>query len=384
MSSLLSIDRQALGQALLDREFIINKTMSSVQVIIVGQGFAGTAVAWALASRGIDFVVVDNEVPQTSSRVAAGLVTPVTGKRAVKSWGWDEAWERAESFYPEIERRTDTKFWTTQPSLRLFDSDEERARMESQAMMYSDLVASYQPSSAIDQSIDQSFGGVWMKVAARLDGLAYLEASRDAFQNWNAYHRRSIDLTTDIQASADFIAIPALGVRARNLVLCQGFSTQINPWFSSLPLVPAQGDILTVDIPCFYETQTIHRNVWITPVGNNVKDASMTHFLVGSTYRWRPLDGLPSLDGRQEILSKLSRWLNRPIEIIDHRAAIRPTSFDQKPLMGKSVIDPRIWVLNGLGAKGTLMAPWCAEQLVEAILDGPVVRPSLFWDRRHR
>jgi len=358
--------------------------MSSVQVIIVGQGFAGTAVAWTLASRGIDFVVIDNEIPQTSSRIAAGLVTPITGKRAVKTWEWDEAWELARSFYPEIERRTGTNFWTIQPALRLFDSEEERARIENQTMIHSDLVTSYQPSCAMDQSIDQSFGGILMKVAARLDGLAYLEASRDAFQQRNAYHRRSIDLMNDIQVSAESIAIPALGVRARNLVICQGFSPEPNPWFSSLPLVPAQGDILTVDIPSFYEMRTIHRNVWITPVGNQTKNALKTHYLVGSTYRWRPLDGLPSLDARQEILSKLSRWLVRPIEVIDHRAAIRPTSFDQKPLVGKSPMDPRIWVLNGLGAKGTLMAPWCAEQLVEALLDGSEVQSSLFWDRRHQ
>ncbi len=358
--------------------------MSNVQVIIVGQGFAGTAVAWTLASRGIDFVIVDSGNTQTSSRIAAGLVTPITGMRAVKTWEWDKAWNRAQCFYPEIERRTNTQFWNVQSSLRLFDSEEERTRIVSRWPNYPELVSCYKQGSLDQKTFDQSYGGMTMNVAARLDGLTYLEASREAFLQRNAYHHRSLDLKNDIEIDKESIAIPALNIRARKLLFCQGYSSESNPWFSNLPLVPAQGDILTVDIPNFFEARTIHRKIWITPLRNNPTEDPTSRYLIGSTYRWHPLDGLPSLVAKEEILSKLSSCLNCSYEVVDHRSAVRPTSYDQKPLMGSSLIDPRVWILNGLGAKGTLMAPWCAEQLVDALLGRNEVRSSLFWDRRRR
>jgi glycine/D-amino acid oxidase-like deaminating enzyme len=358
--------------------------MRSVQAIIVGQGFAGTALAWTLESRGIDFVVIDNETPQTSSRIASGLVTPITGKRLVKTWEWDEAWKRAQTFYREIEIRTETSFWSVQPSLRLLDSDEERSNAQTRATLYPELISPFLTQPTLNASIDQSYGGFVMNEAARLDGPAYLEASRNAFHRQDAYVCASLDLKNDILVRSNTIEVPKLEIRASTFILCQGHSSIDNPWFPSLPLVPAQGDILTLRISDFFEMRTIHRNLWITPANHDGNDPVSPQYLVGSTYRWHVLDGLPSPDARQEILTKLSKWLDRPVEVINHRSAIRPTSFDQKPLIGRSLIAPEFWVFNGLGAKGTLMAPWCAQQLVAAMVDGVEVRSSLTWDRRGR
>jgi glycine/D-amino acid oxidase-like deaminating enzyme len=129
--------------------------------------------------------------------------------------------------------------------------------------------------------------------------------------------------------------------------------------------------------------RTIHRGIWLTPLHNEPRIAQISRYLIGSTYRWHPLDGLPSDEARQEILSKFSRWFKLPFEVVNHRSAIRPTSFDQRPLLGASSIETRIWVLNGLGAKGSLLAPWCAEQLVNCMMDRTDISPSLSWNRRH-
>ncbi len=358
--------------------------MRSVEIIIIGQGFAGTAVAWTLESRAIDFVIVDTGDMQTSSRIAAGLVTPITGKRLVKTWEWDEAWQRALSFYPEIERRTDNSFWRVQPSLRLFRSDEEQFNAQARVTSYPELISPYHPSHDSSSCIDQRYGGFVMDQAARLDGHAYLEASRNAFLKRDSYLSASLDLNIDIQFRNDLIEIPSLGIRSCMLIFCQGYSATQNPWFPSLPLVPAQGDILTLNVPDFHDTRTIHRDLWLTPENITPNNFASSHYLVGSTYRWHSLDGLPSHEARHEILTKLAKWLDRRVDVIHHRSAIRPTSFDQKPLVGQSPRAPGIWLLNGLGAKGTLMAPWCAEQLVAAMMDGIEVRSSLAWDRRIR
>src|SRR5262245_21225568 len=52
---------------------------------IVGQVLAGTCLAWALWDRGEGFLMIDRGAGG-SSRVAAGMVYPITGKNFEPSW----------------------------------------------------------------------------------------------------------------------------------------------------------------------------------------------------------------------------------------------------------------------------------------------------------
>ncbi|MDZ4850276.1 MAG: FAD-dependent oxidoreductase [Pirellulaceae bacterium] len=356
--------------------------MRTVFAIIVGQGLAGTALAWTLAKRSLDFAIIDSGSNSTSSRIAAGLVTPITGQRGVKTWRWEEAWRAAQRFYREIESRTNSKFWSERPSIRLYDSEKERSTIDARlSSEYREMATSLSPDFESDKtSIDKTFGGFMMKDAARLHTPCYLDAARKLFLEWNSFHQHNLDLQNEVEVASDAIRIPRLGLQSQKLIFCQGYIRQNNPWFTNLPLVPAQGDILLLDIPRLDEARTIHRGVWLTPSRFANNDQPSSRYLVGSTYRWQPLDGLPSEEAREEILSKLKRWLKIPFEVIDHYSAIRPTSFDQKPLVGPSSIEPRIWAFNGLGAKGALLAPWCADHLVSSMVDGTdVIVP---WHRK--
>ena len=77
--------------------------MERVDFVIVGQGLAGTTLAWQLLRRGRSVLVIDREGGVTSSRIAAGLITPVTGKRLAKSWRWEELYPAAVAFYRSLE-----------------------------------------------------------------------------------------------------------------------------------------------------------------------------------------------------------------------------------------------------------------------------------------
>ncbi len=359
--------------------------MPTLDAVIVGQGLAGTALAWTFTQRGIDFVMIDDGTPNTSSRIAAGLVTPITGKRAVMSWAWEEAWSVAQQFYSDIESKGDVSFWCVHPALRLYESEAERAAIESRLSNYdSGLVASFSPDKGASKSpsFNDDFGGFVMSQSARLDAPTYLNASRLDFQRRNACLSLSLDISSDIECEHTLIRIPKLDIETRRIIFCQGYVPESNPWFPNLPLVPAQGDILKLDIPSLRESRTIHRGIWITPSRQSTLNATSSQYWVGSTYRWRPLDGLPSSAGRDEILSKLQGWMKLPFEVVDHRSAIRPASFDQRPLFGPSSRDPRVWVFNGLGAKGALLAPWCAERLVACLFDEVAIPKNLRWDRR--
>ena len=73
--------------------------MKTVDYLIVGHGLAGATLAWQLQKLGQTIAVVDREAPNTASRVAAGLISPISGKRNAASYRFDEFWKEAKEFY---------------------------------------------------------------------------------------------------------------------------------------------------------------------------------------------------------------------------------------------------------------------------------------------
>ena len=93
---------------------------------VLGGGLAGVTLAWRLHGLGASFRVHDRGEPATASRVAAGLLTPVTGQRPALSWRWAELAAEAFAFYPRVEAVTGARFFHPGPMVRLFDGVKER------------------------------------------------------------------------------------------------------------------------------------------------------------------------------------------------------------------------------------------------------------------
>src|SRR5690242_12886464 len=54
--------------------------------IIVGQGICGTFLSWNLLKAGKKIIVIDEPDLYSSTRVASGIINPVTGRRVVATW----------------------------------------------------------------------------------------------------------------------------------------------------------------------------------------------------------------------------------------------------------------------------------------------------------
>lgn len=114
--------------------------------------------------------------------------------------------------------------------------------------------------------------------------------------------------------------------------------------------------MLTVRVPGLSETRVVHRGIWLAPLGGDL-------FRAGATYTWEPLDSVPTPDGRAEIERKLRAFLKLPFEVVGHAAAVRPVIDAGFPVLGRHPQRPHIAYFNGLGSKGSLLAPFFAEQL---------------------
>jgi glycine oxidase len=186
--------------------------------IIVGQGLAGTTLAWILTQAGQRVLLLDANDPSTSSKIAAGLITPITGQRLTLNWQDDHVWSTIRGFYRRIERETGAHFFHDRSAVRLFASDAERAlwaKRQTDPGYQRHLI---QPPSQplLEPSVADTDGGGFAMHAAQLDVAAYLDASRSKLP-WEA---RRIDWLRDVVFEDDAITIGPH--RAQRVVTCEG------------------------------------------------------------------------------------------------------------------------------------------------------------------
>ena len=338
----------------------MSKTQTDWDVIVVGQGLAGTTLAWCLADAGQRVLVLDKGEPVTSSKVAAGLLTPITGWRMALGWHYDDFLAAARGFYAAVERRTGAALLHERAGLRLFATDRERdnwLKRSGQAPYHTYLLRP-QPVPLLDPEIgDASLGGFAMR-SAQLDVPAYLQASRDHL-TWEA---TDLDWARDVTIGTDLVEVK--GHRTRRLISCEGFAASRNPYFSAVPFAAAKGEILTVRFAEVLPPDTLHRGIWVAPT------AEPDVFKVGATYDTGTLDQTPSSEARDKLEDKLKEFLHVPYEVLDHRAAVRPIITQSRAYIGMHPEHDRIGFLNGLGSKGSLHAPWYAQRFTGFLVDG--------------
>ena len=87
-------------------------------ILIVGQGLAGSLLAFELIKRDFQVLVVDQGHQFSSSSIAAGIVNPITGRRFVKSWKIDQLLPVMESTYTELTKLFDQSFFKKRDIIR--------------------------------------------------------------------------------------------------------------------------------------------------------------------------------------------------------------------------------------------------------------------------
>lgn len=325
-------------------------------VLIVGQGLAGTALAWQLLWRGVSFAIVDRDEPVTASRIAAGLVTPITGKRLAPSWRYDDLFPVAEAFYRRVEGHTGASLFFRRPIVRLFQYQLERDRFGKKRSDFGPHARV--PTPPLDEnSFRDPHDGFEMATAAQLRVADYLDASRTAFGD----HFRIVTVSpSELDERPDGVRVPSLGATAQSVVFCRGFWDMNDPLFRPIRFSPAKGEILTLRVPDLSEDRVVNRGVWLVRAHGDT-------FLAGSTYTRDSLDHVPTAAGRDEICGRLREFLRPPFEVVGHTAAVRPIVDQRKLLLGLLPGKPRIGFFNGLSSKGSLWAPHFAGQLADAL-----------------
>lgn len=339
-----------------------------VDAIIVGQGLAGSLMAWHLIRGNLRVLVVDRDEAVTSSKVAAGLLTPLAGSRFNLSDAVTERLNYALNFYWELENDHGGRIFHHQKIARLFRNEKEKQAWEDRVANEPERFKEFHDSlGTLHDSIEATEGGFEMKRGGWLDVPQFLEMTRQHLLERISYAIGDL--------SADEVTVTDSGVRWKNveaskIIFCEGWMGNQNRFFDWITMNPALGEILDLKIPALEsEDRIINRGGWMIPKGNGL-------FRAGSTYR-HDFDRIePSDEGEAEVMQKIRSITSAPIEVVGRQAAVRPIIKRSQVFMGAHPEHSNVGFLNGLGSKGVMNGPWYASRLAQHLFANVPLPPE--------
>ena len=325
--------------------------------LIVGLGLAGMSFCEQLEKKGATYKVI-SDTSQTSSIVAGGLYNPVILKRFTMAWNAQQQLEMALPFYAALEKKLAVKLDYKLPVLRRFASVEEQ-NMWFEASDKKSLNAFLSPEIIKNKNphIDTPYGLGKVLDTGRIDTETLLFNYKNRLLNEGKVIVETFE-HDQLAIAEDHLSYKA--VKARRIVFAEGFGMKMNPYFNYLPLTSTKGEYVTIKAPKLKEENAIKSSMFLIPWKEDL-------YRVGATYKWKDITNEPTLASREELLEKLETFVKCDYEVVDQVAGIRPTVTDRRPLVGQHPEYSNLYVLNGFGSRGVLVAPYASEQLLNSI-----------------
>ncbi len=329
--------------------------------IIVGQGIAGSMLSWFLMKANEKVLVIDKFNPSSASNIASGITNPITGRKFVKTWLADEMIPFAQETYRGFEELFKEDFYHPISIIKLFDS--VKAQNDWSARSASPEYLPYLKNESIIQldkeKVKNDFGGFEINGGSKLEADKFLSRYRNFLKEKNILQEEEFEFD-ELKAEPDSVSYK--NIKASKIIFCEGANAIQNPYFKFFPFQLAKGECLIMRIENFYPDKVINGQVFIMPMEEE------NLYYIGSTHEWHFDDDEPSEKGKNELLGNLSTILTAPFEIVEHKAAIRPTVKDRRPFVGFHPEFKNVGIFNGMGAKGISLAPFFAQHFTENLI----------------
>ena len=363
---------------------------SAPDVVVVGAGVIGCAVAWRLATAGHQVTLVDPDVGQAASWVAAGMLAPVTES----SFGEAEllrlnlaAVRAFPGFVTELESLTgEVVGLRREGTLTVAHDADDLAVLRRLTAFRADLGLESQvldgracrrlePFLAADVR-----GGVVAVGDLSVDNRRYLSALRMAVELVGV---RSIVGSVRRVLSADGVATGVqLGtgatLSAGSVVVAAGcWSSGVGGIEPAAPSVrPVKGQLLRLRLPASMPPILTHtlrglvegREIYLVPRADG-------EVVVGATVEERGFDRTVTVGGVHDLLREATALLPvvAELELAEMCVGLRPGTPDNGPLVGATSIGGLV-MATGHYRGGVLLSALTAEAVVAAVTGGPLIQ----------
>ncbi len=366
-----------------------------VDVVVVGGGIIGLAVAWRARQRGMSVTVLEREeTGNGTSHVAAGMLAPVAevefgeagqrvldlGLRSIELWP---------AFASELEAAAGMEVRLMRTGTLLAARDEDEAReLERQLAFRESLglrVERLRPSEARerepalaptvrlaleapdDHSVDPRPVLVALRRACEAAGVDLREHSPVARIDLDGTPERvtGVTLTSGERVSAGQVVLAAGPWTER----IEGL-----PPDARVPVRPIKGQILRLRDPAGPGLlQRVVRFVggYLVPRGDG-------RYVLGATVEDRGFGLMPTVGGVYELLRDAHQLVPgiSELEIEELSVGLRPGTPDNAPAIGPGAVEGLAWA-TGHHRNGILLAPLTAELLAGVLAGGHAPDPLL-------
>ena len=327
------------------------------QYLIVGFGVAGFSLMQQLEENQRSYLVIDSN-SQQSSRIAGGMFNPVILKRFTPAWQAAEMLPYALLQFKKAELTYNKKFIHYIDIYRKLASIEEQNNWT--VAMDKPVMKDFMQEVSFEEidGIEAPFGYGVLKGTGIVNMALVLDEAIKKLKQKKQYIEEHFDYKQLIIKN-DYIEYK--GIKAKNLIFAEGYGLTKNPFFNDLPLMGTKGEMLIIET----EADILHIVKSAAFMAPDVTKKG--RYYVGATYNWNDKTNNPTEEGRKQLEDRLSKLLTKPYKVVLQKAGIRPTVKDRRPIAGRHSEHSPLFVLNGMGTRGVILAPTMAKKLFEHI-----------------
>src|ERR1700694_3120595 len=203
-----------------------------VDYLIVGQGISGTLLSWFLHREGKSFLVIDEARPQSPSKVAAGIINPVTGRRYAYTWLIDEVMPFAHKTYEQIGDFLEVPLIAAKSIIDFFPSAQMRNAFVDRLAGNHTYLHSFPDQNHFNTDFHYDFGCGEVRPA-------YIVHLQELLRGWR---QRLKDEQLLLEETLDPAALNLQGdtvrydhMTAARIIFCDGAPGGGYPWFYLMP-----------------------------------------------------------------------------------------------------------------------------------------------------
>ena len=337
-----------------------------IEFLIIGQGISGTWLSYYLQKENKSFIVLDNNQPNSASRVAAGIINPVTGRRIVETWMIDELLHHLKTAYHELGEELGIKAISQKNIIDFHPTPQMKIAFDDRLKENDSYLNKPTDQDEFNQKFNYDFGYGEVNPCYLVNLKEILPAWRKKLLAKNQLLNENFE-PDELRITNETIHYK--NIVAEKIIFCDGVASSNSPWFKNLPFSLNKGEALIIESGSIPSTNIFKKGMMLTPLDNNL-------FWIGSNYLWNFSDTNPTKQFKEQTEQFLKSWLKAPFTIVDHIAGIRPANIERRPFVGMHPVHKNIGILNGMGTKGCSLAPYFAKQLIDHLIYNVEILPD--------
>ena len=368
------------------------RSVKQPNVVVIGAGVIGLAIAWRLAARGVQVAVFDKGAAgAAASHAAAGMLAACCeaepGEDALIALG-RESQARWPAFAVELERASGMEVGLrSEGTLVVALTADDQARLNHQLVFQQKLGLPLQWISAAetrrrephlagklagavfspeDTQVDNRKLSAALRIAAEAAGASINEHRTVSAISSHAGRVDGVVLADGTKAAADVVVLAA-GAWSRGIA---GLAPELRP-----PVRPIKGQMLALRMDA--AAPLLNNVVWVP--GAYLVPRRDGRLLIGATVEEKGYDTALPAGGILTLLEAAWRAVPAVEELpIDEMwVGHRPGSRDDAPILGAGPIEGLVYA-TGHHRNGILLTPITADAIARLVLDGaaePAMRP---------